>query len=244
VNVYLRLQLTCLLLSTICCCSLCLFRVLLDICSFCFLQYTALSFAIAAFFLIYSLHGVWPSPSLRWSFPHDSCCYKPFPLQAHWGRWHHSCLLWPACLFTVHVEKCPFPPPPAPVELSSWQSLLQAFPTPKLLGRCRHSCLLWLACLFTVHVTDCLSPTLWSSGHPAVFCMCLFFSAACLLFSWEFFSFFSPWWGLVCPGGYADLPHGCLWEYHVLLSSPGGLLLPSRIGAGAWRHRSPPGFSV
>jgi hypothetical protein len=30
----------------------------------------------------------------------------------------------------------------------------------------------------------------------------------------------------------------------VLLSSPAGLLLPSRVGAGIWRHGSPPGFSV
>jgi hypothetical protein len=32
----------CLLLSAICCCRLCLFKVLLDSCPFCFLQYTAL----------------------------------------------------------------------------------------------------------------------------------------------------------------------------------------------------------
>jgi hypothetical protein len=42
VNVYLRLHLACLLLSAICCCRLCLFRVLLDACPFCFLQHTAL----------------------------------------------------------------------------------------------------------------------------------------------------------------------------------------------------------
>jgi hypothetical protein len=32
--------------------------------------------------------------------------------------------------------------------------------------------------------------------------------------------FFSPGWESVCPGGYADLAQGCLWEYCVLLSSP------------------------
>jgi hypothetical protein len=40
-----------------------------------------------------------------------------------------------------------------------------------------------------------------------------------------FFSFF-PVWGSVCPGGYADPAQGCLWEYHVPLSSPCGPFLP------------------
>jgi hypothetical protein len=52
-----------------------------------------------------------------------------------------------------------------------------------------------------------------------------------------FFSFF-PGWGLVCSGRYAYLAHGCLWEYHTLLSSPGDLLLSS-----IWQCESPPGFS-
>jgi hypothetical protein len=46
---------------------------------------------------------------LRWHFPHDSLSYKPSPLQAHWGKWNHSCLLWLACLFTVHLKDCPSP---------------------------------------------------------------------------------------------------------------------------------------
>jgi hypothetical protein len=55
---------------------------------------------------------------------------------------------------------------------------------------------------------------------------------------------FFPWW-LVCPGGYADLAQGCLWEYHIPLSSPCGLHLPKCSGAGVWWwHQSPPGFSV
>jgi hypothetical protein len=33
-------------------------------------------------------------------------------------------------------------------------------------------------------------------------------------------------WGSVCPGGYAYLAQGCLWEIRVLLSSPCGLHLP------------------
>jgi hypothetical protein len=54
-----------------------------------------------------------------------SHCYKLSPFQAHWGRWHCTGFLRPACLFTVHVGSGPstlfcgvFLPPP----------LLQAFP--------------------------------------------------------------------------------------------------------------------
>jgi hypothetical protein len=46
------------------------------------------------------------------------------------------------------------------------------------------------------------------------------------------FLFFSPGWGLVCPGGYADLAQGCLWEYHVPLSSPCGPRLSKPSGPG------------
>jgi hypothetical protein len=69
-------------------------------------------------------------------------------------------------------------------------------------------------------VRDFPFPALRHSWHPALFAMCLF---CCCLFS--FFSFF-PGWGLVCPGGYADLAQGCLWEYCAPLSSPCGLCLP------------------
>jgi hypothetical protein len=71
-------------------------------------------------------------------------------------------------------------------------------------------------------------PPLWCSGCPALFATCLF-CCYCLLFSFSFF----PGWGLVCPGGYADLAHGCLWEYHVPLSSPCGPRLPKPSGCGA-----------
>jgi hypothetical protein len=74
-------------------------------------------------------------------------CYKFSPLQAHWGRWCYTCILWLACLFTVHMGSVPFP-------LSSGAFLMTAtvksFPPPRLLGGCRHSCLLWPAYLFTV----------------------------------------------------------------------------------------------
>jgi hypothetical protein len=76
------------------------------------------------------------------------------------------------------------------------------------------------------------------SGHPTLFATHLF-CCCCRLFIFSFF----PWWGLVCPEGYADLAQGCLWEYCMPLSSPDGL--PSGLGAGVWQwHRSPPGFSI
>jgi hypothetical protein len=43
-------------------------------------------------------------------------------------------------------------------------------------------------------------------------------------------SLFSPGWGSVCPGGYADLVQGCLWEYCAPLSSPCGPRLPKSSG--------------
>jgi hypothetical protein len=44
-------------------------------------------------------------------------------------------------------------------------------------------------------------------------------------------SLFFPEWGSVCPGSYADLAHGCLWEYRVPLSSPCGPRLPKPSGS-------------
>jgi hypothetical protein len=55
---------------------------------------------------------------------------------------------------------------------------------------------------------DFPSPTLQCSVHPTLFPACLCCSY-CLLLS---FSFFLRWWS-VCPGSYADLAQGCLWEY-------------------------------
>jgi hypothetical protein len=72
-----------------------------------------------------------------------------------------------------------------------------------------------------------LSPSLPRSGCPALFATCLF--CYHLLFSFSFF----PGWGSVCPGGYADLAQGYLWEYYVLLCSPCDPGLPKR--SGHWR---------
>jgi hypothetical protein len=60
--------------------------------------------------------------------------------------------------------------------------------------------------------------------RPTLFATCLY--SYCLLLSFSFF----PVWGSVCPGGYADLAQGCLWKYHVPLSSPCGPRLPKPSG--------------
>jgi hypothetical protein len=53
-----------------------------------------------------------------------------------------------------------------------------------------------------------------------------------ILIAYYSVSLFFPGWGSVCPGDYADLAQGCLWEYCILLSSPYGLRLPRP--AGHW----------
>jgi hypothetical protein len=77
------------------------------------------------------------------------------------------------------------------------------------------------------------SPPLRRSACSTLFAMSLSCSYCLLLVS-----LFFPGWGSVCPGGYADLAQGCLWEYRVPLSSPCGPRLPksSRRGclAAAW----------
>jgi hypothetical protein len=74
-----------------------------------------------------------------------------------------------------------------------------------------------------------------------VSCPLCYVSFLLLLLIIQFFFFF-PWVGSVCPGGYADLAQGCLWEYCMPLSSSCGPHLPKR--SGGWRCRSPPRFPV
>jgi hypothetical protein len=52
------------------------------------------------------------------------------------------------------------------------------------------------------------SPNLQRSVRPTLFPVCLYCSY-CLLLSFSFF----PRWRSVCPGSYAALAQGCLWEY-------------------------------
>jgi hypothetical protein len=144
---------------------------------------------------------------------HHHCC-KLSPFQAHWGRWHCSSFLRPVCLFTVHMESGSFPlfcgvflPLPLLQLSRSW-----------LLGVCHHSCLLQLACCEGFP----LPPSLVLRA-PRPLC---YMSFLLLLLIIQFFFSFFPGWGSVCPGDYADLAQGCLWEYRVPLSSPCCLHLP------------------
>jgi hypothetical protein len=67
------------------------------------------------------------------------------------------------------------------------------------------------------------------------------FSVPYLLFSCFFFCRA----GVSCPGGYAGLSQGQLWEYHIpLICLPVSLHLLSRFGASVWWHGSPSVFSV
>jgi hypothetical protein len=68
---------------------------------------------------------------------------------------------------------------------------------------------------------------------PSLLRVSFLFSSCLFIIQFVFFlSFFLPGWGSVCPGGYTDLAQGCLWEYCVPLSSPGGLRLPKQ--SGSW----------
>jgi hypothetical protein len=141
-----------------------------------------------------------------------------------------------SCLSCLKVWLCV-----AKLRLLSTFLLLQAFP---LLIAGRVPLLLPSPASLFIYssMRHCPSPPLWHSGCPTLFITCLFFSFQLLVY--YSVCFFSPGWESVYPGGYADLAQGCLWEYHMLLSSPGGLLLPRRLGTGIWQHGSPPGFSI
>jgi hypothetical protein len=86
---------------------LCLLRVLLGttatITSFPLSKHTekvALHPPSPAGLFIYSSHGKCPFPTFQWSFPHTAT-FTSFPALRLLGGGCRSCLLWPACLFTV-----------------------------------------------------------------------------------------------------------------------------------------------
>jgi hypothetical protein len=124
-----------------------------------------------------SLALTWPCrPCLLRVLLCGSLCYKLSPFQAHWERWHCTCVVRPACLFTVHVGSGSSPlscgvflPPP----------LSQAF---LLLITGRWCCSCQPPCLFTVQ---------WEVGLPS--CPVEFSSAATLT-------------GFPAPGCWACIP--------------------------------------
>jgi hypothetical protein len=145
--------------------------------------------------------GKWAFPHLLWSFP-PTASFTSFPSPGCWACAAAPAFssqlvcLQPACLFTVHVGSGPSP----------------------------LSCGVFLpGKLVYLQLCDGF-PFLPSSALRAPRPLC-YMSFLLLLLIIQFFSFI-PGWGPVCPGGYADLAQGCLWEYNVPLSSPCGLHLP------------------
>jgi hypothetical protein len=112
----------------------------------------------------------------------DGHCYKPSLLQAHWGRWHYTCLLWPVCLFTAHVGSVPSP---LSNEAFLTQLLLQAFPL-QVCWACAATLPSPARLFIYSSVRDCPSP----SSALRVPCPLCYVSFCCLLFS-LFFSLFS-----------------------------------------------------
>jgi hypothetical protein len=123
-------------------------------------------------------------------------------------------------LFTVHVGSGSSP---SPVEFSSHCHFYKLHCS-KVVGRVPLLLPSPASSFIYSSVRDCPSPTL-ALRVPCSLCYVSF-----LLLLFMQFVFFSPGWGSVCPGGYADLAQGCLWEYHVLLSSSCGPRLPKPSG--------------
>jgi hypothetical protein len=106
-----------------------------------------------------------------------------------------------------------------------------------LLGVCYHSCLLWPSLFFYSSGRDSPPHLFGVQGTPPLLRVFI------VLIAYYSVSLFFPGWGSVCPGGYADMAQGCLWEYHVPLSSPCGPHLPKP--SGHWHlavARGPPWF--
>jgi hypothetical protein len=152
----------------------------------------------------------------------SSCCYKFSPFQALGEVTLHP--LSQACVFIYSLHRkwvflpllWSFPP----------TTTFTSFPAP--------GC--W-ACATTPAFSARLLylqfhgglPLPCSSAFRAPHPLC-YVSFLLLLLIIQFFSFF-PGWGSVCPGGYADLAQGCLWECCMPLSSSCGLHPPKWSGS-------------
>jgi hypothetical protein len=101
-----------------------------------------------------------------------------------------------------------------------------------VMRHCSHPLLFGQAWLVHLQFLEAFpSPVLAQSDPPCLLPVFI------VLIAYYSVSLFSPRWGSVCPGGYADLTQGCLWEYRIQLSSPCPRLpKPSGCGrlAAAW----------
>jgi hypothetical protein len=159
---------------------------------------------------------------LLWSFP-PIATFTSFPNPDCWACAAATAFSGRACLFTTHVGSGSFPLSCGvflPLPLLHVFLLLVAGHVPPLLPYPA-----WL-----VYLQFCEgfpSPPLRCSGLlPSLLRVFI------VLIAYYSVSLFFPGWGSVCPGGYADLAQGCLWEYCVPLSSPCGLCLPKL--SGCW----------
>jgi hypothetical protein len=154
---------------------------------------------------IYSSRGKWVFPPLLWSFP-PTAAFTSFPTPDCW-----ACAAAPAGRVFVYSSRGRWALPPLLWSLPP-SATLTSFPAPGCRVHAPLSCrsLSGQAQLVYLQLREGFpSPPLWSSGCPILFAMCVCCSY-CLLLSFSFF----PRCGSVCPGGYAVLAQGCLWEYH------------------------------
>jgi hypothetical protein len=105
-----------------------------------------------------------------------------------------------------------------------------SFPAPAFSG--------WLVYL-QFHEGLPLFPLFSTQDTPPSLLRVLFFQLLVYYSVWFF-----PWVRVSLSRGLCWCGPGCLWEYRVPLTSPGGLLLQSMLGTGVWWCGNPPGFSV
>jgi hypothetical protein len=145
--------------------------------------------------------------------------YKVSPLQAHWGRWRYIAFS-SQCVYLQFMWEVSLPPSPLTATFTSFPTpgCWVGAATPAFSGR-----------LVYLQFRGGL-PLPPSSALRAPHPLCYMFFLLLLLFIQFVFFLFFPWVGVIYPGGYADVAQGCLWEYCIPLSSPGGLLLPKWCG--------------
>jgi hypothetical protein len=170
-----------------------------------------------------SLALSWPPQALfTQSSPVCDATATSFPLSEHTGGGDTAPAFSGLCVYLQFMWEVGLPPllwsflPFSTLTSFSAPGCWACAPTPALSGQA------WL-----VYLQFCEgfpSPPLRCSGCPTLFATCLYCSIA--YYSVSFF----PRWGLVCSGGYADLAQGCLWKYHVPLSSLCGPYLPKLSG--------------
>jgi hypothetical protein len=104
--------------------------------------------------------------------------------------------------------------PPSPMEFSSLCHFYKHSQS-SLLGMCRSACLLQPSLFIYSSMRDSPPTFFGTLGAPPSL-----LHVFIVLIAYYSVSLFFPGWGSFCPGGYADLAQGCLWEYHIPLSLP------------------------